>query len=317
MAKRYSKAAHSKRRKQTSHVLKNMVILLFCAVGIWFGSSLWHAALTLQTAQPAESIVGEEFRPQVGDPPYRVVIDAGHGGADPGARGVIEEKDMTAATASELIRLLRQDSNFIPLQTRDSFDETAEWKRCPGDDDRYHEDFRGRFICRTFDETTTPAQRAARADEQAPQLLLSIHGNSAANGSTASGFECYPAVPGRTWHQESFYFAQLLAKGMQAAGASLRGRGGVRYIYYLENDQKQLVESTHTEVRAERSFTLLEDVNCPAVLAEQCFVTNEADVAQFGSEEGCKKTARVYYEAICAYFGTQPQAEQLAGFTLN
>lgn len=288
MAKRYSKAAHSKRRKQTSHVLKNMVILLFCAVGIWFGSSLWHAALTLQTAQPAESIAGEEFRPQVGDPPYRVVIDAGHGGADPGARGVIEEKDMTAATASELIRLLQQDSNFIPLQTRDS-----------------------------FDETTTPAQRAARADEQAPQLLLSIHGNSAANGSTASGFECYPAVPGRTWHQESFYFAQLLAKGMQAVGASLRGRGGVRYIYYLENDQKQLVESTHTEVRAERSFTLLEDVNCPAVLAEQCFVTNEADVAQFGSEEGCKKTARVYYEAICAYFGTQPQAEQLAGFTLN
>jgi len=161
MAKRYSKAAHSKRRKQTSHVLKNTVILLFCAVGIWFGSSLWHAALTLQTAQPAESIAGEEFRPQVGDPPYRVVIDAGHGGADPGARGVIEEKDMTAATASELIRLLQQDSNFIPLQTRDS-----------------------------FDETTTPAQRAARADEQAPQLLLSIHGNSAANGSTASGFEC-------------------------------------------------------------------------------------------------------------------------------
>ena len=146
MAKRYSNAAHSKRRKQTSHVLKNTVILLFCAVGIWFGSSLWHAALTLQTAQPAESIAGEEFRPQVGDPPYRVVIDAGHGGADPGARGVIEEKDMTAATASELIRLLQQDSNFIPLQTRDSFDETA-----------------------------TPAQRAARADEQAPQLLLSIH----------------------------------------------------------------------------------------------------------------------------------------------
>ena len=112
-------------------------------------------------------------------------------------------------------------------------------------------------------------------------------------------------------------YKEMLAKGMQAAGASLRGRGGVRYIYYLENDQKQLVESTHTEVRAERSFTLLEDVNCPAVLAEQCFVTNEADVAQFGSEEGCKKTARVYYEAICAYFGTQPQAEQLAGFTLN
>ena len=287
MAKRHSPTVHSKRQKRAHHMLKNIVILLFCCIALWLGVFLWRTALTLQTAQPAESIAGDEFRPQVGDP-YRVVVDAGHGGADPGARGVVEEKDMTAATAAELLRLLQQDANFIPLQTRESFDETA-----------------------------TPAQRAARASEQAPQLLLSIHGNSAANGSTASGFECYPAVPGRTWHQESFYFAQLLAKEMQAAGASLRGGGGVRYIYYLENDQKQLVESTHTEVRAERSFTLLEDVNCPAVLAEQCFVTNAADVAQFGSEEGCKKTASVYYEAICAYFSTQPQEDQLAGFTLN
>ena len=91
----------------------------------------------------------------------------------------------------------------------------------------------------------------------------------------------------------------------QAAGAKLRGHGGIRYIYY-RGEVKQLVESTHTEVRDERSFTLLEDVNCPAVLAEQCFVTSEEDVAQFGSEEGCKTVARAYYEAICAYFGTQP-----------
>ena len=95
---------------------------------------------------------------------------------------------------------------------------------------------------------------------------------------------------------------------MQAAGAKLRGHGGIRYIYY-QGEVKQLVESTHTEVRDERSFTLLEDVNCPAVLAEQCFVTSEEDVAQFGSETGCKKTARAYYEAICAYFDTEPLPE--------
>ena len=161
-------------------------------------------------------------------------------------------------------------------------------------------------IRESFEVTATPAQRAAAASAQSPQLLLSIHGNSAANGSTASGFECYPAVPGRTWHQESFYFARLLAGGMQSIGAKLRGRGGVRYIYYLENDQKQLVENTYTQVRNERSFTLLEDVDCPAVLSEQCFVTNAEDVERFGSEEGCKTVARIYYEAICAYFGTEP-----------
>ena len=174
--------------------------------------------------------------------------------------------------------------------------------------ERYHSDVETTYTAAVVDtdDDELPAQRAAAASAQSPQLLLSIHGNSAANGSTASGFECYPAVPGRTWHQESFYFARLLAGGMQSIGAKLRGRGGVRYIYYLENDQKQLVENTYTQVRPERSFTLLEDVDCPAVLSEQCFVTNAEDVERFGSEEGCKTVARIYYEAICAYFGTEP-----------
>lgn len=276
MAKRYSKAAHAKRHKQTSHKIKNVIILIFCGAAIWFGCSLWYAARTLQAAHPAESIAGEEFRPQVGNPPYRVVIDAGHGGADPGARGVVEEKEMTAQTSEALLALLEADPNYIPLRSRERYDITAK-----------------------------PSERAESINAQSPQLLLSIHGNSAPEGSAASGFECYPSVPGRTWHQESYYFAQQLSQGMGAAGARLRGHGGIRYIYY-QGEAKQLVESTYTEVRGERSFTLLEDVNCPAVLAEQCFVTSEEDVARFGSEDGCKAVARIYYEAICAYFGTQP-----------
>ena len=272
---------HSKRktrRRKTQHRLLRGLLFVFAVLMLGFGLFLWKAALELNApAEPAVSAAEDDFRPVVGDPPYRVAIDAGHGGNDPGARGVVEEKQVTAATAAALLQWLEEDSNYIPLQTRESFDATA-----------------------------TPAQRAATASAQSPQLLLSIHGNSAANGSTASGFECYPAVPGRTWHQESFYFAQLLAGGMQSIGAKLRGRGGVRYIYYLENDQKQLVENTYTQVRPERSFTLLEDVDCPAVLAEQCFVTNAEDVERFGSEESCKTVARIYYEAICAYFGTEP-----------
>ena len=279
MAKRCSKAAHAKRQKQTSHKIKNVIILIFCGAAIWFGCSLWHAARTLQTAHPAESIAGEEFRPQVGDPPYRVVIDAGHGGADPGARGVVEEKEMTAQTSEALLALLEADPNYIPLRSRESYDVTAK-----------------------------PSERAAYVNALTPQLLLSIHGNSAPEGSEAAGFECYPSVPGRTWHRESFYFAERLAEGMQAAGAHLRGKDGIRYIYY-EGENKRIVESNHTEVREDRSFTILEDVDCPAVLAEQCFVTSESDVAQFGDEAGCKRVARIYYKAICAYFDTQPLPE--------
>ncbi len=282
MANRHA-APHRKQKSKRKErpLLGTALVLCFCTLAFVFAGFLWQEALRTSTQVPERQIISDDdFRPQVGDPPYRVAIDAGHGGSDPGARGVVEEKDVTAATASALLQWLEQDSNYIPLQTRESFDVTA-----------------------------TPAERAAAARAQAPQLLLSVHANSAANGSTAAGFECYPSVPGRTWHAESFYFARLLASGMQAAGASLRGRGGVRYIYYLENDQKQLVESTHIEVRAERSFTLLEDVDCPTVLAEQCFVTSAEDVERFGSEEGCRKVARIYYEAVCAYFGTQPLPE--------
>ena len=269
-----SNPRHARRRKQCGPSTATVIGLLVCVVCFSAAFFLWKAALFGSGRNES----GEEpFRPVVGDPPYRVCIDAGHGGSDPGARGVVEEKEMTAQTSEALLTLLEDDPNYIPLRSRESYDVTAK-----------------------------PSERAEAINAQSPQLLLSIHGNSAANGSTASGFECYPAVPGRTWHQESFYFAQLLAGGMQSIGAKLRGRGGVRYIYYLENDQKQLVENTYTQVRPERSFTLLEDVDCPAVLSEQCFVTNAEDVERFGSEEGCKTVARIYYEAICAYFGTEP-----------
>ena len=283
-AQRKAPARHAGKRKNhrsRQHPFLHTLLLLF-SVGLFcFGLFLWKAALELNASAPSGDAPAQgTFRPQVGNPPYRVAVDAGHGGNDPGARGVLEEKALTSATAEELLRWLEQDPNYTPLRIRESFDVTA-----------------------------TPAERAAEAVKLHPQLLLSIHGNSAANGSAASGFECYPVVPGRAWHDESVYFAGLLAEGMQQAGAALRGYGGVRYIYYLENDQKQIVEIAHTEVRAERSFTILEDSGCPAVLAEQCFVTNPSDVERFGSEEGCKKAARIYYEAICNYFDTTPLPE--------
>ena len=228
-----SNPRHARRRKQCGPSTATVIGLLVCVVCFSVAFFLWKAALFGSGRNES----GEEpFRPVVGDPPYRVCIDAGHGGSDPGARGVVEEKEMTAQTSEALFALLEADPNYIPLRSRESYDVTAK-----------------------------PSERAEAINAKSPQLLLSIHGNS----------------------------------------AKLRGHGGIRYIYY-QGEVKQLVESTHTEVRDERSFTLLEDVNCPAVLAEQCFVTSEEDVAQFGSEEGCKTVARVYYEAICAYFGTQP-----------
>ena len=170
-------AVHRKKKqKNQAFSFRHAVILCLCFTGICFGLYLWHAAFTIGQGTPA--VDDDDFRPTFGPPPYRIAIDAGHGGSDPGAQGIVTEKEMTAATAEALRGWLEADPNFIPLQTRESYDATAK-----------------------------PAERAAAANALSPDLLLSIHGNSAPEGSTASGFECYPSVPGRTWHQECYYFA--------------------------------------------------------------------------------------------------------------
>ena len=235
-----SNPRRARRKRPGGPSAATVIGLLVCVVCFSAAFFLWKAALF--GAGRNES--GEEpFRPVVGDPPYRVCIDAGHGGSDPGARGVVEEKEMTAQTSEALLALLEADPNYIPLRSRESYDATAK-----------------------------PSERAEAINAQSPQLLLSIHGNSAPEGSAAAGFECYPSVPGRTWHQESYYFAQQLAQGMQAAGAKLRGHGGIRYIYY-QGEVKQLVESTHTEVRDERSFTLWGQVKEGSQMALFSFIS--------------------------------------------
>lgn len=272
--RRRTKAKHEKSRRLNWQLI---ALALVAAVGLarlWDVFSQWQARQGTFQEQSALQEPDELFRPEVGEPPYTIAVDAGHGGDDPGATGVVVEREMTAATAEALTRWLEADPNYIPVPTRDSYDTTA-----------------------------TPTQRAERANSQSPDLLLSIHGNSAS--TEAAGFECYPITPGRTWHRESVYFARLLADGMQAAGAVLRGQHGVRYIYY-ENGQKVLTEANDLRVRQEETFTLLEQSHCPAVLAEQCFVTSAADVELFGDADGCQLAARVYYQAICAYFGTTP-----------
>lgn len=272
--RRRTRSKHGKDRRVNWQLI---ALALAAAVGLaQLGETFvqWQARQETFQEQSALQEPDELFRPEVGDPPYTIAVDAGHGGDDPGATGVVVERDMTAATAEALLRWLNADPHYIPVTTRDGYDVTA-----------------------------NPTQRAQRANSQNPDLLLSIHGNSAS--TEAAGFECYPVTPGRTWHRESVYFARLLADGMEAAGSTLRGQRGVRYIYY-ENGQKVLAEANDLRVREEETFTLLEQSSCPAVLAEQCFVTSAADVERFGDADGCELAARVYYQAICAYFGTTP-----------
>lgn len=213
-------------------------------------------------------------------PPYVVALDAGHGGSDVGAEGVIQEVKLTERTVDDLFALLEQDPNYTPVR------------------------------CRENGENATSGERASKAAEAKASLLLSIHGNSDPYSEDSYGFECYPQPPGRVHHESALSFAQAIASQFGEAGQRLRGENGVRYIYYQGSEEtgyeKQVVEISDDSVHEEETFGLLEKASCPAVLAEQCFVTSPSDVSAWGSEAGCQAAAECYYRAICAFFGTTP-----------
>lgn len=267
---RSAKRRAARRRRKAAVRITGLAVglLAFLALAYLAGASLLGSLADRKKDDP-------NAPRYTGTAPFVVAIDAGHGGGDVGAVGLLNECDMTAATAAELTALLEADPNFTPVQTRADYNTAAQ-----------------------------PAERAAEANRQKAQLLLSIHGNSDPSG-TAFGFESYPVPPGRARHTNSLAFAEMLAGQMQAAGQTLRAGNGIRYAYY-EGSEKILVDSSDATERDEPTFGILEKADCPAVLAEQCFVTNADDVAAFGGEEGCKAAARCYYYAICAYFDTQP-----------
>lgn len=202
--------------------------------------------------------------------PYTVALDAGHGGTDVGAVGLIDEVELTERTVAELERLLREDGRFRVVLSREAGE--------------------GKSI----------TERNQFFQKKKPDLVLSIHGN-ANDDSSASGFECYPSPPGYPNHAESLAFAELLAGEMSGVGARLRGTEGVRFGYYTADGERLLVDSDDTTVYDYDTFGILKNMDCPAVLAEQCFITNAADVEAFGTEEGCKTAAAAYYRAICTY----------------
>lgn len=208
----------------------------------------------------------------VSAPPYVIAIDPGHGGMDTGAQAIVEEYKVIDTTCAYLYELLENDPDFIPVLTRTDTDPES-------------------------------GPRADVANSAGASLLLSIHANSDSHQSS-KGFECFPQPPGRAYHTDSLHFAQLIVEQMLAAGHTIRGdenKTGIKYAYYY-GDTKKIVDSSDDKLRSRKSFGILEKANCPAVLAEQCFISNYSDVENWATDAGCQKAARLYYTAIKQYF---------------
>ncbi|MEG1447014.1 MAG: N-acetylmuramoyl-L-alanine amidase, partial [Ruthenibacterium sp.] len=279
------KTGYRRRRRRT----RRLWGLVFLAVLLLLCLLLFSRCLSGRTEQPVTA-EPSEFNGTVlavGDtplyplptaPPYTILLDAGHGGTDVGANGIVKESEMTQRIVEDLQTWLLNDSNYAPVLSHAS------------------------------GENASIGDRADASNAAKAALLVSIHGNYD-TAESSYGFECFATPPGRLYHGRALTFAHAVADGMQNAGARLRGTTGVRYAYYVpsgENYRKEMVEESDLSTRSELTFGVIEKVNCPAVLIEQAFVTNANDVQMWCGENGSANAARIYYEAICTYFGTPP-----------
>jgi N-acetylmuramoyl-L-alanine amidase len=119
-----------------------------------------------------------------------IVVDAGHGGEDPGARGrsAMPEKAINLSIGTELAQRLRQRGANV-------------------------------MMTRSTDRFITLDGRAAFADRARADLFISIHADSAKRAS-AEGMTIYV---GRGSSQQSRSAAQRIGAALQRAGLEFRG----------------------------------------------------------------------------------------------
>lgn len=113
-------------------------------------------------------------------------------------------------------------------------------------------------------------------------ILISIHNNAAAdNGKwyNATGWEAFTSF-GNT---ESDLLAEILYQEIEAEGIKIRS------------------DKTDNDLDKEADFTIINKVNCPAVLTENMFMDSKKDIEFLNSEYGINKLLRAHIIGILRY----------------
>lgn len=213
-----------------------------------------------------------------------IVIDAGHGGRDPGSLGAhgAEEADVTLAAARELRQQLEATGRYVVYMTRDS-DIYPSWE-----------------------------ERVGVMAEQRADLFLSIHADSSPNAGTR-GAAVY------TLNDRAENRARQIAR----QGANHTSRADVNNILVeLELREKRNQSTTFAEVllehlaeagpllqnpHREANLFVLLDPRVPAVLIEMGFMTNAVDLANMQSDTFRARQMSSVLRAIDSYFEDQDE----------
>jgi len=223
------------------------------------------------------------------------VIDAGHGGHDPGAGGVgFREKTLALGLARALRdELVRQGGVRVAL-TR-------------GDD---------RFLA--LDE------RVEIARQLGADLFLSIHADSAGEKDQITGASVY-TLSGKASSEAAARVASRENSADSVNGVQLAGRSDAVTNILVDLAQRRTsaqsanfaglilregdgVLKFHPDPRRSADFVVLRAPDVPSVLYESGFISNPADAARLTSPEGQQRFATVMARAIRIYFAREDGA---------
>ena len=235
---------------------------------------------------------------QLGLSVQRIVIDAGHGGHDPGAEanGIVE-KDLVLDVALRLQKLLEAQPGMEVVLTRDT----------------------DQFI--PLEERTAIANRA-NAD-----LFLSIHAN-ASSRKDARGLETYflnfatnpeaEAVAARENATSSQSMGQL-PEILKAIALNTKVAESRELAMMVQTSMVRRLKTQNTSVRdlgvKQAPFVVLIGAQMPSVLAEISFVTNRADASSLKQASSKQRIAQALFDAIVKYQASLKKVTTVAAKT--
>ena len=214
----------------------------------------------------------------------RVVLDAGHGGKDPGATANdFSEKEVTLDIGQRLETLLEKNG-FEVVQTREG------------------------------DETVRLRERVRRANVSSSDVFVSIHINTIAKHTTNYGVETYYLGPtndpkltelAAAENRGSGYSMADLRKLLDGIYADARRDESQRLASIVQKElvgQLRRVEPELQDWGVKRApFIVLVATDMPAVLAEVGCMSNPKEAALLRQPRYRQQIAQALYEGIHAY----------------
>lgn len=234
--------------------------------------------------------------------PFIIAVDAGHGGKDPGATGKrgVREKNVTLAIARALANYINSNKQFRAV------------------------------LIRSSDVFVDLDRRSEIARQKKADLLISIHADSVASGSSsARGASVWVLSNNRAERENK----KILDGGGSSPGRLLGGAGDV----ISQNDQNPYLAATildmssdnarsdgyllgqeilaklgsftrlHNKKPIHASLAVLKSPDIPSLLIETGFLSNQYEEIQLNQPNYQKQIAYSIYQGITSYYEKYPK----------